>query len=226
MFVVYNSLDYPNQICLREHLQPDVLASRKKKFFNHPDYPVLLFVGRLTPAKKLEQLILAAEALHRIGERVNILIVGDGQDREILSSLCEQKKLQPYVVFYGECYDEEELAALIALADVCVSPGNVGLTAIHSLTYGTPVITHNNPLEQGPEFEAIVHGATGMFFEQGSIDLLTETIRTWLQDHILNREQLRKKCYNIIDKYYNPAFQAKIIRSALLKYHTDYGKQK
>jgi glycosyltransferase involved in cell wall biosynthesis len=54
--------------------------------------------------------------------------------------MIKERKLDDFIVFYGESYNERELAPLIALADVCVSPGNVGLTAIHALTYGTPVI--------------------------------------------------------------------------------------
>ena len=44
-----------------------------------------------------------------------------------------------------------------------VSPGNVGLTAIHSLSYGTPVLTHNNFNNQMPEVESIQPGFNGYF---------------------------------------------------------------
>ncbi len=64
---------------------------------------------------------------------------------------------------YGACYDEEIIGELIFNAQLCVSPGNVGLTAMHSLVYGTPVITHNNFSNQSPEFEAIIDGKTGSF---------------------------------------------------------------
>lgn len=65
--------------------------------------------------------------------------------------------------FYGACYDEIKNAALIYNADLCVSPGNVGLTAMHSMVFGTPVITHNDFKWQMPEFEAIEPGKTGDF---------------------------------------------------------------
>ena len=56
----------------------------------------------------------------------------------------ENLNLQDQIWFYGACYDESKLGELIFNADLCVSPGNVGLTAVHSMGYGTPVITHNN----------------------------------------------------------------------------------
>jgi len=220
MFVVYNSLDYDHQLHLRKLLTPEKLISEKKMLFNNPGNPVLLFIGRLTSSKRLNQLIAACEKLHGRGMPVNMLFIGDGEERRKLHNLCDQKNLLPYTTFLGECYDEQKLAALIAMADVCISPGNVGLTAMHSLMYGTPVITHNNPFDQMPEFEAITQGETGMFFEQGSVESLTETIYTWLQLNQNKRDQIRNKCYKIIDKYYNPAFQAKEIKVAILKYYS------
>ena len=61
-------------------------------------------------------------------------------------------------------YDENEIGDLIYNADLCVSPGNVGLTAIHTLTYGTPVLSHANFPNQMPEFEAIDKDFTSFLF--------------------------------------------------------------
>ena len=44
--------------------------------------------------------------------------------------------------------------------DITVSPDKVGLTAIHSMAYGRPVITHDNMDRQGPEVEAVIPGRT------------------------------------------------------------------
>ena len=217
LFVVYNSLDYRTQLSLRNQLQSHTLSNRRKDLFAHPESPVILFIGRLTPKKKLDELITACEELHKNGLPVNLLLIGEGIDRERLVLLTREKQLQEYVLFFGECYDEKELATLIALADVCVSPGNVGLTCIHALAYGTPVITHDNPLEQMPEFEAISEGETGMFFRQGSMDSLVGTIFKWLQINQNNRETIRNRCYQVIDEYYNPVFQAQAIKEAILK---------
>ncbi|MEZ4897633.1 MAG: hypothetical protein R2806_12390 [Saprospiraceae bacterium] len=52
---------------------------------------------------------------------------------------------------------------------VCVSPGNIGLTGVHSMSFGCPVISHNNFVEQMPEFEIIREGETGYFFQQNNI---------------------------------------------------------
>jgi len=215
--VIYNSLDYESQIAVRSKITPDILAETKKLLFIHPEIPVLVFIGRLAAYKRLEDLVYVSQILHQRGQPHNILLIGDGEEKDKLIELVKEKRLEEYVKFYGPCYDENTLAPLIAMADVCVSPGNVGLTAIHSLTYGTPVITHDNPYNQGPEFEAIQPNRTGSFFRQGSLDSLTGAIQQWLSQHQSSREAVRQACYEIIDQYYNPQYQAASMRNAILQ---------
>jgi len=216
LHVIYNSLDYETQILVREKLTSTMLLQKKKELFKNYDLPVLIFIGRIISRKKLDELIDACEKMHQLGMPINLLFVGDGDDRSRLGMLSESKNLQDYIVFYGETYNETELAPLIALSDVCVSPGEVGLTAIHSLTYGTPIITHDNPYEQGPEFEIITPGCTGMFFEYGKVESLVNVITEWLRNNSSKREQVRSNCYEIVEKFYNPAYQAKVIKSVIL----------
>ncbi|TAM72962.1 glycosyltransferase family 1 protein [Mycobacterium sp.] len=73
--------------------------------------PIVGFVGRLAPEKHVERLIgLAA------GDAVQLVIVGDGVDRDRLRSA------MPTAVFTGALYGDE-LAAAYASMDVFVHPG-------------------------------------------------------------------------------------------------------
>jgi hypothetical protein len=96
-----------------------------------------------------------------------------------------------------------------------VSPGNVGLTAIHALSYGTPVITHDDYKHQMPEFEAIVPGKTGAFFIANDLNSLRFEIESWLDLHSVKDEKLIEDCFKIIDNKYNPNFQISVIKSVL-----------
>ena len=203
--VVFNSLDYDRQKSHRTH-SVDPSYYRDTGWFTDSDLPVLLFIGRLTRQKKLDQLIDAVIALNADGPRVNLVIVGSGIERDSLEE--QANNCQGYTHFFGPCYDEEILAKLIANADLCVSPGEIGLTAIHCLSYGTPVCTHGNFSEQGPEVEAIVEGETGVFFDQTSRGLRL-AIEDWISRN-QDRVQLRKKCYRIVDELYNPQNQCRI----------------
>ncbi|UVP00894.1 glycosyltransferase [Bacteroides sp. BFG-257] len=175
----------------------------------------LIFIGRLTPVKKIDLLIEALLILKQSGLQYNLTLVGGGIQEASLKELVEQKYLNDNVWFYGACYDEIKNAELIYNADLCVSPGNVGLTAIHSMMFGTPVITHSCFKFQMPEFEAIHEGLTGSFFDYDSASSIADCIVRWDKKYIDKREEVRLACFNEIDKFWTPQFQLEIIKTNL-----------
>ena len=211
MTVIYNSLDYKNQLPYRNSLTPQELFEFKKDFFREPKNPQLIFIGRLTIQKKLHQLIEAVKLLKSQKTDVNLLIVGEGEIKEELVSLVQQYNLTNAVLFYGASYNEESNYKLIASSDCCVSPGEVGLTAMHSLMYGTPVISHNDMDSQMPEVEAIVPTYNGYLYEKDKIEDLCKKIKKLIALKTALGDQLSKNCYEIMDKRYNPSNQLEII---------------
>lgn len=212
--VIYNSLDYPEQKRLRESLTPEILLEKKRAIFADAERPVLLWIGRLTRQKRLDQLLEAAEVLRRQGTDVSVLFVGNGPEKGALEARATELGISDRVRHYGACHRESELAPLIMLSELCVAPGEVGLTCMHALAYGTPVVTHSDPDHQMPEYEAIVAGESGSFFRKDSIEDLARTIRDWLKVG-RPREEIRRNCIEIIERSYNPAKQAEIINSAI-----------
>ncbi len=214
--VFYNSLDYDKQLEQRKMLLKG--AAEKNNFFANNKLPTIVFIGRLTEEKKLHYLIRIAANL-KTETPINLLFIGKG---EMMKSLKEEalKNLEIGTFhFYGACYDEEILGELLYYSDLCISPGNVGLTAIHSLSYGTPVATHSNIFEQGPEVEAIEEGSTGFFFKQHNLEDLTSKTKEWLKNSKTKRETIRKACFNTIDTKYNPNNQLKIYNDLIQKHH-------
>ncbi|NVN93108.1 MAG: glycosyltransferase family 4 protein [Desulfuromonadales bacterium] len=214
LYVVYNSLDYERQCLVRDKLTDTVLESYKQKIFEFPELPVLLYIGRLTHVKKLDMIIESIKRLADNGICANLLFIGNGPEQKNLEAKAKQLDIAKYVVFYGPCYSEEDIGPLISLADICVSPGEIGLTCMHSLVYGTPVITHDNPDSQMPEWEAIQPGKTGALFRQDDVKDLTSVIEAWLKQKRC-RKSIRNDCQDIIDKYYNPKYQLHVINSAV-----------
>lgn len=208
LYVVHNSLYHQNQVTLREK---QVASDVYKEYFGN-DKPTLIFIGRLTKVKRLELLL---QALKKCEDNYNLVLVGDGESRADLEQMVAQLGLSSNVWFYGACYDEEENAKLLFNADLCVSPGNVGLTAVHAMTYGTPVITNNNFAWQMPEFEAIRQGVTGDFFEHENADSLAFCIQQWFENHGKQREKVRQACYNEIDRSWTPKYQMSIFKSVI-----------
>ena len=124
--------------------------------------------------------------------------------------------MQSYVWVYGPCYEEKILGDLLFNAEICIVPGDVGLTIMHSFVYGTPVITHNNFPKHGPEFDAITDGVTGSFFIENSLDDLCCKINSWLLISTEKREEVSKKCEEIISEKYNPKSQLNIFKKVFI----------
>ena len=214
LYVVFNSLDYDAQVRMHDRIDPDRCRQLREEFFEDPDLPVLFFVGRITPQKHLDMLLRVAGTLTERDRAVNVLLIGSGPERESLQQLSETLSLKGQVHFYGACHDEQELSMLISLSDLCVAPGEVGLTAMHSMVYGTPVVTHNDPTHQMPEFEAVIEGKSGDFYEYGNEDDLADTIERWFAQ-AGERDQVRRDCQEVIGKYYNPHVQVEIFNAAV-----------
>lgn len=208
---IYNSLDYDVSVEKRtENLSSNIY----KDYFGN-DNPVLLFIGRLTKVKKLDMVIAAHQMLLEKGIKTNVVFIGGGDEEEALKK-CIKPESEKYFWFKGPVYNEDEISTLLYNADLCVSPGNVGLTAIHALYYGLPTITNDNFLTQMPEHECIIPGETGDFFEDGNKESLATKIEKWFAT-CHNRQQVREKCYKVADSTFNPYRQIEIMKEMIKK---------
>jgi glycosyltransferase involved in cell wall biosynthesis len=212
--VIYNSLDYKEQIKLRETLPENERQSIRASLFDSPKNDQLVFIGRLTVQKKLDLLIDAIKLLKDENIFVNLLFVGDGDQKKELQSQVDKYKIANQICFYGASYNETQNYKLLSSSDCCVATGEIGLTAMHSLMFGVPVISHNDRNRQMPEFEAILPNVNGSLFEYGNTVDLKEQIKNVLK-LIKDKSnlQMKKDCYKIMDEYYNPNYQIKLIDS-------------
>ncbi|HIZ87535.1 MAG TPA: glycosyltransferase [Candidatus Coprenecus pullistercoris] len=211
MTVIFNSLSYDKQLAIRQNLQK---SSLYEIHFGNRN-PVVIFIGRLTPVKKLDMILYAQKKNKEDGMNFNVTFIGDGSERINLELLSRKLELENNVWFYGASYNESELSQIIYDADLCVAPGNIGLTAVHAMTYGCPCISHNDFKWQMPEFEAIHPNYTGAFFKKDNIESLSITIRNWFKNNQNRRDEIRNNCYAEIDKHWNPHKQLDIIINAI-----------
>ena len=211
LYTIHNSLAYDQQVKVREKLKDEPIY--RNHFGNNN--PNLFFIGRLTPVKKLDQILKAIVISQKHGFYYNLTFIGSGEKRNELQNLAKQLNIENQVWFYGPCYDELKLSALIYNADLCVAPGNIGLTAMHAMVFGTPCITHNDFKWQMPEFEAIKEGVTGTFFQKDNIDNLAAQIDNWFIEKAGKRQEIRHECMQVIDKEWNPYFQLDVLKKNL-----------
>lgn len=102
---------------------------------------VVLFTGRLTPQKGVEYLIKAARTI-----RGEVLILGDGPDRERLEKLIKELKLTNCrILGYMKPGEQLGFKAFYSRADVYVAPSTwkepLGLVILEAMAAKTPVIS-------------------------------------------------------------------------------------
>lgn len=211
--VVYNSLDVARADAVIARIEREG-GPRPQSLFADPDRPLLICTARLTPKCRFDLLLTAAARLSAQDRPVNVLLVGDGVERAALER--QAGDLGVAVRFFGACHDEEVVGPLIYHADLTVSPGKIGLTAMHSLMYGTPAVTHGDFDAQMPEVEAIEAGRTGAFFRRDDAEDLAHTIAEWLAA-APPRSQLRVAARATIRAKWTPQAQARIIEQAVLQ---------
>jgi glycosyltransferase involved in cell wall biosynthesis len=212
LHVIHNSLDTDAQRIIREAWTPGQRRDLREQLFGDASVPVVGCTSRLIPMRRLHELLEAVASLRDRGLRANIVLVGDGPERSRLERLAKDLGLRTH--FEGACYDEARIGSLIMSCNVIVSPGKTGLTAVHSIGFGVPVVSHGDPDDQGPEWEAIIPGRTGSYFRSGDVTSLAAAIEPWLRSQEIEPE-VRRACIALVDRFWNPQFQCSAIVRAV-----------
>jgi glycosyltransferase involved in cell wall biosynthesis len=211
---IFNSLDWGAAKLVRRDIESRDRLKGNKNVSNDGGSPALVCTARLIPECRFDILLDAMKILCGRNLITHLTLVGDGPMRAALERQAAMLGLS--VNFVGAVYGEGAIGPLIYAADITVSPGKVGLTAIHSMMYGTPVITHGDRNAQMPEVEAVTAGETGAFFKRDDPADLALKIENWLRSH-KDRDSVRRKCWEMIEKRYNPVTQCALIENALGK---------
>jgi alpha-1,6-mannosyltransferase len=127
-----------------------------------PEGPLAIYVGRLAAEKEVDLLLEAwLEVRRRTG--ASLLLVGDGPARRRLQRRPGSDRLH-WLPFQQ---DRDELADLLAAADLMVSPCSIetfGLSALEALASGTPLLG----ADRGGIGETIARSGAGATFAAGS----------------------------------------------------------
>jgi 1,2-diacylglycerol 3-alpha-glucosyltransferase len=212
LHVIYNSLDYDAQRAARSTVSPEDERTLRRELFGTEAVAVAICSTRLIAIRRLDLLIEAAAMLRAEGLPVVLLLVGDGPERANLERLAKERGVPAH--FAGACYDESKLARYTMASNVTVAPGKVGLTAMQSLAFGTPVITHDEADDQMPEWEAIIPGRNGSLFRRNDAKALAEAMRPWLLTPGVD-PATRAECHRATDRFYNPSMQRRAIARAV-----------
>ena len=166
LFVAYNSID--------------VEGIRRLAAESGTGGKDVLFIGRLVASKKVDLLVDGfARALKGIPSGTKLIIIGDGPERSRLRARALELGCRERVEFVGEVTEEWRLAPYFARSAVSISPGPIGLSAIHSLAYGVPVLLADAE-PHNPEVEVLSEGRNCVYFPAGDADALADRIKELL----------------------------------------------
>jgi glycosyltransferase involved in cell wall biosynthesis len=144
-----------------------------------PQAPLVGFVGRLIPDKGLGRLLEAVGALSASELRPQVLVAGDGPERDRLEAAASAAGLGSRARFVGFRADAERIYPLLDLF-VFPSTYSEGMpnVVLEAMACGVPVVAHRML-----QTEAMLrHGETGWLVDCTSRERLAEAIQDLLRD--------------------------------------------
>lgn len=214
LHVVYNSLDYDRQQEIMTAIQEKDCRSWREALDISPDEGLVIFTGRLQPVKRLDLLVLAIAELATKGKRVHAALIGEGSERNNLEQLSQRLGVTSLVHFLGANYDEQYLGLALSCSDLSVVPSGGGLSIMHAMTFGTPVLIHDRLAEHFPEWEAVEEGVTGFYYQHNNVHDLAAKIEQAIYP-IPAKMRMAENCKHIINERYNPHRQVQVFINIL-----------
>lgn len=163
--VIYNPIVLPEVFTLAQ-------APVAHPWFSPGSPPVVLAVGRLSPQKDFPTLIRAFAQVRQV-QPARLVILGDGPERERLTTLIESLGLTEDVALLGfveNPYAYMSKAAVFVLSSAWEGLGNV---LVEAMAVGTPVISTD--CESGPA-EILDQGKYGALVPVGDSRAIAEAI--------------------------------------------------
>jgi 1,2-diacylglycerol 3-alpha-glucosyltransferase len=146
---------------------------RVKEKYIIPDKPVLLFVGRLDPEKKLEEVLYAvAQAVKKI--EFNLVIVGKGIRKSALEELVKELRISDKVIFTGFVPDADlpDLYKLSRGFIIASTAELLSLATLQAMASGLPIIAVN----AGALSELVIDKINGYLYNAGDINTMVQCI--------------------------------------------------
>lgn len=133
-----------------------------------------LCAGQIVPYKRID---LAVRAFSEMGR--NLVVIGDGAKRDIEAV---KRLAGPTVRFLGHA-SFAVLRANLARCRALIFPGeeDFGIVPVEAMASGRPVIAFG----RGGALETVVHGRTGLLFNEQSVEALIDAVRQFEDSALL-----------------------------------------
>jgi len=153
----------------------------------HPER--LVYIGGLYKEKRLDLVFEAMDRLRSDHPRLELHVAGTGPDQSAVEAFAARHDWCTYV---GPVFGKDRDRFLFE-ASAIVMPGPVGLVAIDSFHYATPILTARLD-NHGPEVAYLENDVNALIMDdRGGADSYTALVRRFLESRELS-ERLRQGC--------------------------------
>lgn len=192
IFITYNSPDTDLYFSIKDKIEKEDLILPHNKFR-------IIHLSRLVAWKKVDMLITAVADLRISYPGIELLIVGEGPERENLIKLSCTLGVQGQVKFLGGVYEPAMLGKYLMASSIYILAGMGGLSINDAMIFGLPVICS---VCDGTEKYLVKEGYNGCYFESGDQKDLERKIK-YLFDNPEVRDQMGRNSVRIIKERIN-----------------------
>ncbi|WP_448530175.1 glycosyltransferase family 4 protein [Raineya sp.] len=187
IFVTYNSIDTDKIWEAKEKVknQPNILA---------PNPYRIIHVGRLIKWKKVDMLLKTFLKVLSNFPKAELIIIGDGPEKENLQKLTCELQIEKNVFFLGAIHNTEILGRYFSESLACVLVGAGGLVINEAMAWGKPVLCSE---ADGTEQDLVLNHSTGLFFQKDDLKDLQDKIE-FMFHNIELTQQMGKNAENLI----------------------------
>ncbi len=172
-----------------------IIDNLKEKIGIKKDDKNLLFVGRLGLEKSVDVLINNHIKIIKNNPNCNLIVVGDGPERENLEKLVKEKKLEKKVFFTGKV-PLDDIGKYYNLGDLFVTASKTetqGLTVLEAMAASLPVVAINDESFVDP----IKNDYNGYLFNNN------EEYVNYINELLADKEKLNKMSLNAYGSSHN-----------------------
>ncbi|MDW7695394.1 glycosyltransferase [Flammeovirgaceae bacterium SG7u.111] len=114
-----------------------------QQFRIDPSKKLIGIVARFVPIKNITLFLKIARSLLNKRDDIHFVLVGDGEERELLESSCKKLNIEEHVTFTGFVNDLPKIYADFYLTLLTSNNEGSPVSIIESMTSGTPVVASN-----------------------------------------------------------------------------------